>query len=127
MGADEFDVWMRSRQLRVATGKPGTPDVPPRTHLVASATASAPAPQATQATADTVTLQVASFGSQQNAEHALGILRVAAIDSARLLDVDVNGRRIWRLRIGPVDEARAPELVARLVGLGFGQPQRIRD
>jgi rare lipoprotein A len=127
MGADEFDVWMRSRQLRV----PGTPGIPPRTHPVASAAVAAPvpAPPATQAVAvtDTVTLQVASFGSQQNAEHALGLLRVAAIDSARLLDVDVNGRRIWRLRIGPVDEARAPELVARLVGLGFGQPQRIRD
>ncbi|MBN8262358.1 MAG: septal ring lytic transglycosylase RlpA family protein, partial [Xanthomonadales bacterium] len=26
MGADEFDAWMRSRQVRVATGKPGRPD-----------------------------------------------------------------------------------------------------
>ena len=48
-------------------------------------------------------------------------------DGARLLDADVNGRRIWRLRVGPVDEARAPELAARLVGLGFGQPRRVRD
>ena len=71
--------------------------------------------------------QVASFGiSQQNAEHALDLLRGAAIDGARLLDADVNGRRIWRLLKGPVDEARAQNLRC-LVGLGFGQPQRVRD
>jgi rare lipoprotein A len=31
------------------------------------------------------------------------------------------------LRIGPVAAASAPELAARVVGLGFGQPQRVRD
>ena len=132
MGADEFDSWMRSRQVRVATGKPGTPDPvapanpvapPPPPPVNAALLQAAQAPAATGA----VTLQVASFGSQQNAEHALDLLRGAAIDGARLLDADVNGRRIWRLRVGPVDEARAPELAARLVGLGFGQPQRVRD
>lgn len=132
MGADEFDAWMRSRQVRVATGKPGTPDPvapanpvapPPPPPVNAAVLQAAQAPAATGA----VTLQVASFGSQQNAEHALDLLRGAAIDGARLLDADVNGRRIWRLRVGPVDEARAPELAARLVGLGFGQPQRVRD
>ena len=46
---------------------------------------------------------------------------------AQLFDADVNGRRIWRLRIGPVDETTAPELAARIVGLGFGQPQRVRE
>ena len=132
MGADEFDAWMRSRQVRVATGKPGTPDPvapanpvapPPPPPVNAALLQAAQAPAATGA----VTLQVASFGSQQNAQHALDLLRGAAIDGARLLDADVNGRRIWRLRVGPVDEARAPELAARLVGLGFGQPQRVRD
>ena len=132
MGADEFDAWMRSRQVRVATGKPGTPDPvapanpvapPPPPPVNAALLQAAQAPAATGA----VTLQVASFGSQQNAEHALDLLRGAAIDGARLLDADVNGRRIWRLRVGPVDEARAPELAARLVGLGFSQPQRVRD
>ena len=44
-----------------------------------------------------------------------------------LLDADVNGKRIWRLRIGPIAAAQAPELAARIAGLGFGQPQRVRD
>jgi rare lipoprotein A len=41
--------------------------------------------------------------------------------------VDVGGKKIWRLRIGPVSEAVTAELAARIVGLGFGQPQRIRN
>ena len=74
-----------------------------------------------------VTLQVASFASQQNAEQALAILQGASIGRAQLFDADVNGRKVWRLRIGPVASANAPELAARVVGLGFGQPQRVRD
>ena len=31
------------------------------------------------------------------------------------------------MRIGPVAASSAPELAARVVGLGFGQPQRVRD
>jgi rare lipoprotein A len=74
-----------------------------------------------------VTLQVASFANQQNAQHALAMLQGAAIGRAQLFDTDVNGKKVWRLRIGPVDVAAAPELAARVVGLGFGQPQRVRD
>jgi rare lipoprotein A len=55
------------------------------------------------------------------------MLQGADIGRAQLFDTDVNGRKIWRLRIGPVDVATAPELAARVVGLGFGQPQRVRD
>ncbi len=62
-----------------------------------------------------------------NAQHALALLQGAAISNVRLLDADVNGKKIWRLRIGPVTAAIAPELAARVVGLGFGQPQRVRD
>ena len=145
MSADEFDAWMQSRRVRVATGKPGKPDPLPSsagaTAAVPASTAVAPAPPspvnaaalvaastaAPAASADDVTLQVASFANQQNAEHALSMLRGASIDRARLLDADVNGKRIWRLRIGPVAAAHAPGLAARIVGLGFGQPQRVRD
>ena len=70
---------------------------------------------------------MASFANQQNAQHALALLQEAAIARARLLDADVNGKKIWRLRIGPVAAAQAPELAARIAGLGFGQPQRVRD
>ena len=145
MSADEFDAWMQSRRVRVATGKPGKPDPLPAsadagatTPVVAAVAPPPPSPvnaaalvAASTATpagsADDVTLQVASFANQQNAQHALALLQDAAIARARLLDADVNGKKIWRLRIGPIAAAQAPELAARIAGLGFGQPQRVRD
>ena len=129
MSADEFDAWMASRRVRVATGKPGKPGPSPARDaepVVPAAAGAAPSP-ATTAVADGVTLQVASFADQQNAEKALALLRGASIGRAQLFDADVNGRRIWRLWIGPVAAASTPELAARVVGLGFGQPQRVRE
>ena len=129
MSADEFDAWMASRRVRVATGKPGKPGPSPARDaepVVPAAAGAAPSP-ATTAVADGVTLQVASFADQQNAEKALALLRGASIGRAQLFDADVNGRRIWRLWIGPVAAASTPELAARIVGLGFGQPQRVKD
>lgn len=147
MQAEEFDAWMKSRRVRVATGKPGIPDpVPaampktaatePAKQLVAAATPPSPITAAALVAAtapasaspgDSVVLQVASFSNAQNAQHALALLQGAAIGNAQLLDADMNGKKIWRLRVGPVAAATAPELAARVVGLGFGQPQRVRD
>lgn len=76
---------------------------------------------------DDVELQVASFGSRENAERALAAVTAAGIDGARLLDADSGGRRVWRLRVGPVAEAAADALSTRISGLGFGQPQRVRE
>ena len=136
MTADAFDDWMRSRRIRVATGHPAD--------LVAAAPAAAapavpavppPGPSAVETlptrpsapAAGEVILQVASFSSQRNAEQALSLLRGASIAGAQLQDADVNGRKVWRLRVGPVAEKATPELAARILGLGFGQPQRVRD
>jgi rare lipoprotein A len=141
MSADEFDAWLASRRLRVATGKPGTPgaSVPPAViatpRVVTTAPAIATPPAATPTPpsaavptdATAVTYQVASFAARTNAEHALSILANAGIQGGRLLDADANGRKVWRLRVGPVDASSAPELVARIAGLGFGQPQRVRE
>ena len=79
------------------------------------------------ADATALTFQVASFAARANAEHALAMLAGAGIDGARLLDADANGRRVWRLRVGPVAPSAAQELIARIQGLGFGQPQRVRE
>jgi rare lipoprotein A len=150
MTADEFDAWMRSRRARVATGKPGTPDprastgrtaasaVPATPARIASSSSAAvapsvpatPAPVAQGTTvraAGGLVLQVASFAAHDNAERALAMVNGAGIAGARLLDADANGRRVWRLRVGPVDPSSADDLVARIQGLGFGQPQRVRE
>ncbi len=145
MSADEFDAWMRSRRVRVATGRPGVPDPVPATPAAPSATAAsipaaappppAPVNAAAVAAADVsaapatlpVTLQVASFSNPGNAEHALSLLRGANIAGARVHDAEAGGRKVWRLRVGPVAPTQVAELSARVVGLGFGQPHPVRE
>ena len=72
-------------------------------------------------------LQIAAFAARANADRALAMLRSAGIDDARAVDGDANGQKVWRLRVGPLAAAAAPELAARIAGLGFGQPQRVRE
>ena len=143
MSADEFDAWMQSRRVRVATGRVGKPDPAPAAIAAVGvakplppAVAAPPQPVAAVATtamatsapaAGDVTLQVASFGNEQNARRALAMLQGASIPGAQLQDADIGGKRVWRLRIGPVAATNTPELTARIVGLGFGPPQRVRD
>jgi rare lipoprotein A len=148
MTADEFDAWMRARRARVATGKAGKPDPygsaapgasvkpaasvpPPAPETIAAAQeadagVAAPVPPL-PAVASGVTLQVAAFGARANAERALAMLRGAGVSGARLLDAVSAGKQVWRVRVGPVDSAKIPELSARVAGLGFGQPQVVRD
>ncbi|MFL6591754.1 MAG: septal ring lytic transglycosylase RlpA family protein [Luteimonas sp.] len=140
MTADEFDRWMRSRQLHVATGKAGTmpassraSPTPAREPTAAPAVAAvrpaagAPAVRSPTTDAGLLTLQVASFAARTNAERALAMLSGAGIAGARLLDADADGRHVWRLRVGPIAESAVEELAVRLQGLGFGQPQRVRE
>jgi rare lipoprotein A len=178
MSADEFDAWMKTRQVRVATGK-GVALAPPKplsraeqramakqqkeqakalaaaekaakkagktaAATAVAATTALPAPPAAPPppspakaaavvaaatpSAGDVTLQVASFSARSNADRALTMLRGAGIGTAKLLDGNAaNGQKVWRLRVGPLQADAAPELAARIVGLGFGQPQRVRD
>jgi rare lipoprotein A len=139
MTADEFDAWMKARRARVATGKPGKPDpritaAIPANARPASPPEPAPAPAMPRPVAAQslpsgggITLQVAAFGARGNAERALSMLHGAGIGDARLQDGKSNGQQVWRLRVGPIDSATLPELRARVAGLGFGEPQVVRE
>lgn len=90
------------------------------------ATALPPAPPVTGEPAnDGLVFQVATFADRGNADRALAIVNGAGIAGARLEDGASAGRAVWRLRVGPVASAAAGELAARLLGLGFGPPQRV--
>ncbi|GAB3347088.1 septal ring lytic transglycosylase RlpA family protein [Lysobacter tyrosinilyticus] len=130
MSAAEFDAWMKARQLRIATGRPGKPGsaegsavspTPPQPEVPTSAIATV-TPQG-----ERVYLQVASFAARANADRALALLQGAGIDAATLSDGDANGHKVWRLRVGPLAATAAPELATRIAGLGFGTPQRVRE
>ena len=134
MSAAEFDAWMKSRQVRIATGRPGKP----LSAATASAAPASPQPAQTNATlapprepvaktGERVILQVASFAARANADRALAMLRGAGIATAALTDGDANGQKVWRLRVGPLALDAASELAARISGLGFGTPQRVRE
>lgn len=140
MTVKEFDAWMKARRVSVATGKPGklaridakvkpVAPLPVAPKAAAASVASKVAAQAPSSPgqAGDVTLQVASFASEQNASRALGMLKGAGIDDARLQDAQVNGQKLWRLRIGPVRGGTATELAGRIAGLGFGQPRVVKD
>ena len=132
MTADEFDAWMKARQVRVATGQPGTPVAAVAAPVVTSApvsatTVAAAAPAQSAGFGDAITLQIASFSARGNADRALAMLHGAGIGEARLLDGNANGQQVWRLRVGPLDAASAPQLASRLAGLGFGPPHRVRE
>ncbi len=131
--ADEFDAWMDSRGVHVATGKPAgveSRSEPVRTAVqVASAApppVARPAPPPAAYNGD-VRLQVASFASRENADRALARLSAAGIARASLSDVASNGRTLWRLRVDAPDQAAATELAGRIAGLGFGSPQVVRE
>jgi rare lipoprotein A len=105
---------------------------------VAVAAAARPAPRPTQAAAPApgstlqqqvgnVFLQVASFASRDNATRALGQLSSAGIVGASISDIVSGGRTLWRLRVPAADHASASELAGRIVGLGFGSPQIVKD
>lgn len=129
MTANEFDQWMQTRQVTVATGAAIT--------ALAESFASAPiqivqAPAAALdgapgAAAAATTLQVASFSARANADRALTVLHDAGIAAARLLIGSVNGREVWRLRVGPLEPHTALQLSTRIAELGFGPPQQVRD
>src|SRR5690606_38214178 len=105
--------------VRIATGKPAA--------VVRNPAPSPPTPSTSVATADAVTLQVASFTARDNADRALATLRQAGIDGAQLQDATSNGQQVWRLRVGPLDAGAASTLTHRIAGLGFGVPQRVRE
>ncbi|HLM53010.1 MAG TPA: septal ring lytic transglycosylase RlpA family protein [Pseudoxanthomonas sp.] len=132
--ADEFDTWMQSRGVRVATGRPqpalaATSPVPTRGSqpvLSAAPATVAAAPAVPASTAADVQLQVGSFASRENADRALARLTQAGI-GATLSNIDSNGRTLWRLRALAPDLASVSQLAARIAGLGFGQPQVVRE
>jgi rare lipoprotein A len=133
--ADEFEAWMRTRGVRVASGKPtavsavaGTAADDISTPVASQAAASAgPASQLPIAAGAAVHLQVASFASRENAERALTRITAAGITGGGLSEVVRDGRTLWRLRVSAGNAASAEGIAARIDDLGLGQPQVVSD
>jgi rare lipoprotein A len=122
MSADEFERWMQTQGIRFATGKPGEtrPAPPPMAKPLPAEPANAPQP-------GDVLLQLGAYSARDNAERARDKLQAGGVQSLRIDEATVDGRPVWRLRIGPVPQARVQELSARAADLGFGSAQLVRD
>jgi rare lipoprotein A len=135
VAADEFDRWMRDRDVRIATGKPS--DASPTTAASTKQTPEGGGPKAEDAppanatvaaTADAgVSLQVAAFSSLENAERGQQRLRDAGLPAVRIDETQAGGKPLWRLRIGPVAADRVQELSARCADLGFDAVKIVRE
>lgn len=68
-------------------------------------------------------VQVGSFAEKDNARRLKQRLRDADVDDVDVDHVEVNGRDLWRVRIGPVDVEDLGRLLARLRELGLSRPR----
>ncbi|MCC4600844.1 septal ring lytic transglycosylase RlpA family protein [Xanthomonas melonis] len=139
--ADNFDAWMKTQGVRVATGKPAAVAPRPASPAVAAIKtadraparppaadpAPAKAPSAAETALGNILLQVASFASRENANRALSQLASAGIAGASVSDIVSGGRTLWRLRVNARDHANASEIAQRIAGLGFGNPQIVAN
>lgn len=119
LSADEFERWMQERGIRVATGTPADPG---------TASGSDPVPPAVVAAGPgDVLLQVGAYSARENADRARDRLSAGGLSPVRIDEGNVDGRPVWRLRLGPVPEAQVQELSRRAADLGFAATQIVRD
>jgi rare lipoprotein A len=85
----------------------------------------APAPAATAAGPGW--LQVGSYAERDNARAVRERLRAAGVRDVVLQDARVDGRRVWRVRIGPLRAGEAPAIAERVVSLGLPRPRLLAD
>lgn len=92
---------------------------PPRT--------AAPAPARAPAAAGPGWLQVGSYAERDNARAVRERLRAAGVRDVVLQDARVEGRRVWRVRIGPLRAGEAGAIAERVVSLGLPRPRLLAD
>ena len=69
-------------------------------------------------------LQVGAFADAGNAQRVAAQLRRANLAPVQVLEADVNGQRIRRVRVGPLrDVGRADDVSARIEDMGLPRPQ----
>jgi rare lipoprotein A len=69
-------------------------------------------------------LQLAAFGDRANAERALAAAKRAGFDQAGIESVAIAGRTVHRVRVGPLADAEAADVLsARIERLGLGVPR----
>lgn len=73
-------------------------------------------------------IQAGAFGSEANARNLVERLRASGVDNGFVRKDDVNGRTLYRVRVGPLPNVgEFDRLVARLKSLGISDAQLAPD
>ena len=128
VAAVKLGIWQKGTGLvEVQAIDPAHPEAtrapePTRAKMVSAPIASATSPSKTPKPA--IYLQVGAFGEAANAEHAANTVRAAHLGDVRIVEAQVNGKTIRRVRIGPLrDVDEADRLTPKLRDLGLGMPK----
>ncbi|MBN8924483.1 MAG: hypothetical protein BGP10_12865 [Rhodanobacter sp. 68-29] len=118
--AVRIGVWPKGTGLVEVQGidpsAPGGEPAPPRTVTAGTATGTRAAPG--------IYLQVGAFSDAANAERVAARLRQANFAPVRVEEVQINGRTIRRVRVGPLDGVdRADQVTSRIEDMGLPRPQ----
>jgi rare lipoprotein A len=84
-------------------------------------------PAAAALAGDEVTLQVGSFAERANARRLADRLERAGVEDVDIDHIEVQGRDLWRVRVGPVSAGKLDELQRRLRTLELPEPRVVRD
>jgi rare lipoprotein A len=69
-------------------------------------------------------LQVGAYAESGNAEHAAAKVRMARLGEVQVVQADVDGKTLHRVRVGPLrDVDEADRLTPKLRELGLGEPR----
>lgn len=81
-------------------------------------------PPAPPQTPESLYVQAGAFGAQENATRLLERLRAQGIDKSFVREDAVNGRTLYRVRVGPIPSVNEfDRVLARLRALGIGDAQ----
>jgi len=114
--AVKIGVWPKGTGLvEVRALVPGEPDLPPPP----------PAPSVVAGTPKPgIFLQVGAFSDNANAERVAQQLRAANLAPVQIIDAQIGGRAVRRVRLGPISDVdRADQITTQIETMGLPRPQ----
>ena len=120
VAAIKVGVWPKGTAMVEVRGidpaHPASAEPPPRTAGVPAAPQKTPKPA--------LYLQVGAYADAANAERAAARVRALKLGEVRVVEAEVNGKTLRRVRLGPLRDVDDADRVApRLRELGLGEPR----